>query len=178
MQQAGGWTAPDMPAHYGRQANARRRLRVPGRHRSRPGLPRPASRTAVQDHHRAGRGHHLEGRANGQHVHRRRTAGDHHQLRQPGSFRRAFRLTGSRIDDGQRTAVRPEPFEGAGQRGGIRPDHRRGNAGPDPPPSQRRTLRVQVSRRPPGRPRAHGPWRGQRRESFCRTRLFVRLSRC
>ena len=24
MQQAGGWTAPDMPAHYGRQANARK----------------------------------------------------------------------------------------------------------------------------------------------------------
>lgn len=24
LQQAGGWTAPDMPAHYGRQASARR----------------------------------------------------------------------------------------------------------------------------------------------------------
>ncbi len=24
MQQAGGWTAPDMPVHYGRQASARK----------------------------------------------------------------------------------------------------------------------------------------------------------
>ena len=73
--------------------------------------------------------------------------------REPRRFHHPSRLAGCRVHNGQREAVGLKPFEGKRQPGRVRSDHGRGNTIPEPPPRDRRTLRVHVEHdRPPARP--------------------------